>query len=581
MSEKIPCRQRLKPREGYSTRTSHHILAFVAKATERPRPLRNHLMVLVIGAVLPLIAFGVVALWRVAASERSHYEQQLRRTANDLANDIDRAIDGMIVTLRSLSTSTHLQRDDFQQFHQQASAALSGSSFDLILIDPSQQVLVNTLVPYGTPLPRSADAETPERVLKSKQPEVSNLFLGALLKRPFLNVDVPVMVGGEARYILLLTFEPDYVHRILRGQNLAPGWVTGVSDAHGRVIARSADHERYLNTRLPEELFRRRLDETVFQAENLDGLPVLRAVARSQRADWMTAATVPLSTVQAASRGAYWTLGLLGVTALALSLAAAAGLGRVLSRSILQLEEASLALEGAGPLVLQPTALTEAATVQAALREAHQTRGRIEDELRLTAERLALTAKIAGVTHATVTYGVDGTPVVHVSPELSALLCLSADELAADLTTSLVHPEDREVVQALIAGATGPSGDGQFQAEHRVVRPDGTIAWLNVRSTTYFQGDERNRRPRLTVVAVRDITARKLTDEALRASEARYRAALLVGRIANWETNFVTRERTWTLEGKLLFGLTIPGLVGRVGGYTTSTAMRCIPMTVI
>ena len=191
----------------------------VAAMLGQPRPLRAHLITLVIGVALPLMAFGAVAIWRVAAAERAHFDQQLRHTADDLADDIDRAIDGMIVTLRSLSTSTHLATGDFRQFHAQATAALSGSPFGLILIDPPNQQLVNTLVPYGTPLPRSGDPETQARVLKSKQPGVSNLFLGALLKRPFLNVDVPVLVDGEVRYILVLTFEPDYVHRILLGQN--------------------------------------------------------------------------------------------------------------------------------------------------------------------------------------------------------------------------------------------------------------------------------------------------------------------------------------------------------------------------
>ncbi len=532
----------------------------------RPRPIRVHLCALVIGVALPLLAFAAVALWRVAAAERRLYEQQLRHTANDLADDLDRAIDGMFVTLRSLSTSTNLQKGDFKQFHAQATTALSGSPFGLILIDPSFQQVVNTLVPFGTPLPRSGDSETPTRVLKSKQPEVSNLFVGALLKRPFLNVDVPVLVNGEVRYILLLTFEPDYIYRILLGQNLPPGLVTGVSDAHGRVIARSAEHEKFLNTSLPDDLFDRRDDDTVFQAKNLKGEPILRAVARLRHADWMTAATVPMSQVSAASRSAYWTLGILGLSALALSLTVAAGLGRLLSRSVLRLVEASRAIKGAAPVVLQPMVLAEAVTVQAALREAYQTRRRIEEELRLAAERLALAARIAGVAHATVTYGDDGTSVVHVSPELSTLLGIPAGDLSGDLASALVHPDDRQDIQARFAAAIGPGGDGQFQAEHRVLKADGKIAWLNVRSTTLFAGDALNRRPRLTVVAVRDITARKQNEDALLASEARYRAAMLVGRIASWETNLATRVRTWTPEGKHLFGLTLPGLLGRVGG---------------
>jgi PAS domain S-box-containing protein len=540
---------------------------YIAAALTRPHPLRRHLIVLVIGVVSPLLAFGAFAIWRIASAERSHYAVQLHHSAKDLADDVDRAIEGMIVTLRTLATSTHLNNGDYQRFHDQAAAALAGSPFGLILIDPSLQLLVNTLVPYGVPLSRSADADTPARVLNSRQSEVSNLFIGAMLKRPFLNVDVPVIVKGEVRYILLLTFEPSYIQQTLLGQNLPTGWISEVSDAHGRVIARSADHERHLNTQLPEQVHQRRDDQSVFEAKTLDGVTVLRAVARLKHADWTAAATVPLPVVNAASRNAFWTIGFFGVASLALSIAAAAGLGRLLAGSILQLEAASRAIKAGSPFVVQPTALAEAASVQTALHEAYQARISIEEELRLTGQRLALAARIAGVAHATIDYQEDGKSIVDVSHELASLLGLpAAGPLAGDIAWAIIHPDEREAITEQFGAAISSNGNGEFSAEHRILKPDGTVAWLNVRSTTLFRGVGPNRSPRQTMVAVRDVTSRKVVDETLRASEARYRAALLVGRIASWETNLVTRQRLWSPEGKILFGLTLPGLIGRVGG---------------
>jgi len=64
----------------------------------------------------------------------------------------------------------------------------------------------------------------------------------------------------------------------------------------------------------------------------------------------------------------------------------------------------------------------------------------------------------------------------------------------------------------------------------------------------------------------RDISARVSQEEALRASEARYRAAVITGRIGAWETNMVTRTRIWTAEGMELFGLDLPDGRGQVGG---------------
>jgi PAS domain S-box-containing protein len=54
--------------------------------------------------------------------------------------------------------------------------------------------------------------------------------------------------------------------------------------------------------------------------------------------------------------------------------------------------------------------------------------------------------------------------------------------------------------------------------------------------------------------------------DALAQSEARFRAALVAGRMGSWETDFVTLTRHWSQEGMALFGLALPDGRGRVGG---------------
>jgi PAS domain S-box-containing protein len=86
-----------------------------------------------------------------------------------------------------------------------------------------------------------------------------------------------------------------------------------------------------------------------------------------------------------------------------------------------------------------------------------------------------------------------------------------------------------------------------------------------------------DRRPRVWTASdlstLREVTERswahiervKLVED-LRASEARYRGAVITGRIAAWETNMLSRTRIWTDEGMELFGLDLPGGRGQVGG---------------
>ena len=54
--------------------------------------------------------------------------------------------------------------------------------------------------------------------------------------------------------------------------------------------------------------------------------------------------------------------------------------------------------------------------------------------------------------------------------------------------------------------------------------------------------------------------------QELRDSETRYRGAVIVGRMAVWETDLMSRTRLWTHEGMEMFGLDLPGGRGQVGG---------------
>ncbi len=84
---------------------------------------------------------------------------------------------------------------------------------------------------------------------------------------------------------------------------------------------------------------------------------------------------------------------------------------------------------------------------------------------------------------------------------------------------SLVHPDDLAALQEAIAAAL--EEDTKYYVEHRIVWKDGTIHWLQGRGKMYR--DESGRAVRMAGI-VADITEQKLQREALRESEARFRA---------------------------------------------------------
>jgi PAS domain S-box-containing protein len=64
---------------------------------------------------------------------------------------------------------------------------------------------------------------------------------------------------------------------------------------------------------------------------------------------------------------------------------------------------------------------------------------------------------------------------------------------------------------------------------------------------------------------------------AMREGEARFRAALKAGRMGHWETDLVTRTRTWSDEAMALFGFSLRDGKGRVGGSDDEYAAALHP----
>jgi PAS domain S-box-containing protein len=128
-------------------------------------------------------------------------------------------------------------------------------------------------------------------------------------------------------------------------------------------------------------------------------------------------------------------------------------------------------------------------------------------------------------------------------PALKRMWGLSADA-RVDYATFLagVHPDDRAAVEAKVARAVDPSGDGVYAAEFRVVGvDDGVLRWVSARGQTLFAAG----RPVGFVGAARDVTERKAAEEALRTSEARLRLALEAGQMGVWHADIATQKTWW------------------------------------
>jgi len=145
-----------------------------------------------------------------------------------------------------------------------------------------------------------------------------------------------------------------------------------------------------------------------------------------------------------------------------------------------------------------------------------------EELLRASEARLHLGVEVAEFAICQIDYLSDQ---IHLSKEAALLYDLGDRELTLPRETfhQTFHPDDAFGLIELIKQAMLPESDGWFAVEHRIVRRDGSVRWINLRQQIYFDHAADPPRPTIGILAAQDITESKRAEEKLRESEDRFR----------------------------------------------------------
>ncbi len=361
-------------------------------ATVRARLLRLAALLL-----LPGLAASALLTWRVFVTARAGAETALRETARGLSQLVDREFGQAEILLHTLAATQELQRGDTAALDRLArDTTIMGG--DIVLVDQAGQELLDTGVPAGAALPKTA----PPGGWAAEQvgvPAVQPLAAASGEAASSVQVVLPVGRSGQHVYDLKLVLPPRALQAILASEKLPAGWTAAIVDTGGYVAARTREPERYLGHRAGPSLLAglAESDEGTRDGAGLDGTRVVLAFSRSAASRWTAVVSAPRALVAQSGLQSTTLLALFGSAAILGGLLGARRVARRIAKPVEALAEAARRLGDDESWAPVPPGLAETDAVARAMYAAAQSLR--ERQAALGELNASLTERVAARTH--------------------------------------------------------------------------------------------------------------------------------------------------------------------------------------
>lgn len=337
--------------------------------------IRTQLALLVMACVVPAAVMAAFLIFYDYQRARDQLIANSVATVHAMASVVDSDLSSITASLRSLATSPYLKSNNLAAFYDQAKDVLNSQHGDnIVLGDMMGTQYINTLRPYGAPLPQGTRLGLWRGMERTREPMISRLFIGPIFGRPAVAVGVPVACNSDAMCSLSVGMFADRFTRILQAQSLPAHWVGVIFDRGGAIVARTHDNARFVGKAASEDLIKRiaASKEGAFERRTLDGVAAVTVFSRSAISGWTVAVDIPTKTLtHSLWRSLSWLI-LATSLLLASSLAVAWWAGGRIARSIRGLTRPALALGSGRPVIVPPLHLKEADEVGMSLMKASE-----------------------------------------------------------------------------------------------------------------------------------------------------------------------------------------------------------------
>lgn len=313
--------------------------------------VRGLLVLLTVSLLVPALAATALLLERSNRQNRDQLEEQLLATARALSGAVDRQVAEGVAVAETLATDQALLNGDWKNFYIRAKRATGNRPGWVAVTAADGQQMVNTLVAWGQPLPKTPPPAYMVAARAAGRTQVSDLRMGALAQRHVITVGAPVDIKGQA-YVVSYVVEAASFTSVFRQQRAPESWVATILDNQRKVIARSVRNERFTGASASPDMTRNlaRSNEGVSKSVSLDNVKTRVAYTRSPRTGWTLVVAIPRAEVAKVGVAAAWGTAAIFPLLLLLGVGMALFLANRINREVVGLVEDAGAIGEGRPL---------------------------------------------------------------------------------------------------------------------------------------------------------------------------------------------------------------------------------------
>jgi two-component sensor histidine kinase len=508
---------------------------------------RTHLVILVAGAMLPVVALVAFLCIGWVIQVREGLLASLDVKARTLAEGIDREIAMIERTLRAPLIFESLEQREGERLTRQfdllaASAEWSGA---ITAFDAAGVPIAST----SAPRPRAFPVRFfPSDRLLAGRSTASGLIEDGM-GEPLLLMAVPAIHRGLFVGTIVAELQLNRV-RASVDRRRSPGSAVSIVDDAGRTIVSApvdpGDQQRAsIAAEVTRFLAGFTMSTRLMTAEDGQS-PTSLAMHRIDSAPWAVVVKIEDAEIRASMTPHLLTTLGLTAAAFATAIGLALILGHKLGRRISALAAFAGAIRSDGIPPRIPTGVREIDRVAAALADAAaQIEIRFSDREAGHARDMARAQQAAGfvsytiqIPSRTIRYHGPFDTVFGVKPRSGHIVATWTD------IAEIVHPGDLPRLEATLQRLERDGGT--FDFSYRIIRPDnGEIRWLATRGDT---AAKENGRTATISGVILDISAQKQAESRLRSSEARLRLAQQAARVGSWDLSRDQASLGWSPE---------------------------------